>query len=111
MPPMLSSHAVSATLYRLADWFKPDGERPAKVSGLAHKSAPVAIFPLLRASSPSAVLLRTTRPSQIRRPLRVVRVVDADQTRSNMGRIVISGCIADVCAELDRMLQKESAAA
>jgi hypothetical protein len=40
-----------------------------------------------------------------------VRVVDADQTRSNIGRIVISGCMADVCAELDRMVQRESAAA
>jgi hypothetical protein len=38
-------------------------------------------------------------------------VVDADSAHSNMGRIVISGCMADVCAELDRMVQKESAAA
>ena len=55
--------------------------------------------------------LRGSRTNQNRRPLRVVRVVDADQTRSNIGRIVISGCMADVCAELDRMVQRESAAA
>ena len=111
MLPMLSSHAVSATLYRLADWFKPEGERPAKVSGSAHKSAPVAIFPLVRAANPALAHMRATRANQIRRPLRVVRVVDADQAHSNMGRIVISGCMADVCAELDRMVQKESATA
>jgi hypothetical protein len=107
---MLSSQTVSATLYRLADWFKPEGERPAKSVRPAHQSAPAAIFPLVRASNPAINHLRGSRPSQSR-PLRVVRVVDADQTRSNIGRIVISGCMADVCAELDRMVQKESAAA
>ncbi len=105
MLPMLSSQTVSATLYRLADWFKPEGERPAQ------KSAPAAIFPLVRTSSSAVAIARTARPSQTRRPLRVVRVVDADQTRKNTGRIVISGCMADVCAELDRMVQRESAAA
>ena len=111
MLPMLSSQTVSATLYRLADWFKPEGERPAKSVRPAHQSASAAIFPLVRASNPAINHLRGSRPSQNRRPLRVVRVVDADQTRSNIGRIVISGCMADVCAELDRMVQKESAAA
>ncbi len=105
MLPMLASQAVSATLYRLADWFKPEGERPAQ------KSAPAAIFPLARASNPAMAPLRASRLGQNRRPLRVVRVVDADQTRKSTGRIVISGCMADVCAELDRMVQKESAAA
>jgi hypothetical protein len=33
------------------------------------------------------------------------RVLDAEQSRNNAGRIVISGCIADVCAELDRLAQ------
>lgn len=111
MLPMLSSQAVSATLYRLADWFKPEGERPAKSVRSAHPSAPAAIFPLVRASNPAMAPLRGSRTNQNRRPLRVVRVVDADQTRSNIGRIVISGCMADVCAELDRMVQRESAAA
>ncbi len=111
MLPMLSSQAVSATLYRLADWFKPEAERPAKGARAAHQSAPAAIYPLVRASSPAMTRVRGSRPSQSRRPLRIVRVVDADQTCSNIGRIVISGCMADVCAELDRMVQKESAAA
>ena len=111
MLPMLSSQAVSATLYRLADWFKPESERPAQSARSAHQSAPAAIYPLVRAPSPAITPARASRPSQSRRPLRVVRVVDADHTPSNIGRIVISGCMADVCAELDRMVQKESAAA
>ncbi|MFS2162806.1 hypothetical protein [Variovorax sp. Varisp62] len=42
------------------------------------------------------------------RPLRVVRVVDGmGQQRSN--RVVISGRMADVCAELDRLAALETA--
>lgn len=111
MLPMLSSHAVSATLYRLADWFKPEGERPAKSTSPTPKHGPAAIYPLIRTQSLGIAQARAPRPHMNGRPLRVVRVVDSDQSRSNVGRIVISGCMADVCAELDRMVQRESAAA
>lgn len=43
------------------------------------------------------------------RPLRVVRKIDAQQ--AGMGsRIIISGRMADVCAELDRLAALEAAA-
>jgi len=42
-------------------------------------------------------------------PLRVLRVVDKDQPRSSTGRMVISGRMADVCAELDRLAAREAA--
>ena len=45
-----------------------------------------------------------------RRPLRVVRVVDSQAARG-AGRMVISGRMADVCAELDRLAALEAAAA
>ncbi len=45
-----------------------------------------------------------TRP----RPLRVVRVPDGVQGSDAVGRMVISGCMADVCAELDRLAAKEN---
>jgi hypothetical protein len=45
----------------------------------------------------------------MKRPLRVVRVVEAGQSRSSVGRIVISGRMADVCAELDRLAACEAA--
>ena len=41
--------------------------------------------------------------------LRVVRVCDAQQP-GDMGRLVISGRMADVCAELDRLAAREAAA-
>ncbi|WBY02126.1 hypothetical protein PE066_00890 [Ramlibacter tataouinensis] len=46
-----------------------------------------------------------------RRPLRVLRVVDAALGPRTAGRLVISGRMADVCAELDRLVALESAAA
>jgi hypothetical protein len=45
------------------------------------------------------------------RPLRVLRVVDAAHGPSTAGRMVISGRMADVCAELDRLAALEAAAA
>lgn len=38
-----------------------------------------------------------------RRPLRVVRILEAGQSPAQVGRMVISGRMADVCAELDRL--------
>lgn len=46
---------------------------------------------------------------QVRRPLRVVRVVESGQPRAHVGRMVISGRMADVCAELDRLAAREAA--
>lgn len=43
------------------------------------------------------------------RPLRVVRRVDARQPGLHPSRIVISGRLADVCAELDRLAALEAA--
>jgi hypothetical protein len=45
----------------------------------------------------------------IKKPLRVVRIVEPGQSRSSVGRIVISGRMADVCAELDRLAACEAA--
>jgi len=44
-----------------------------------------------------------------RRPLRVVRIMEAGQAPSQVGRMVISGRMADVCAELDRLAACEAA--
>ncbi|WP_137895532.1 hypothetical protein [Ramlibacter sp. 2FC] len=44
-------------------------------------------------------------------PLRVVRVAEAGYRPGCAGRMVISGRMADVCAELDRLAARESALA
>ncbi|MFL6692739.1 MAG: hypothetical protein ACJ8GO_07240 [Ramlibacter sp.] len=45
------------------------------------------------------------------RPLRVLRVVDTGHASTTAGRMVISGRMADVCAELERLAALETAAA
>jgi len=111
MRNLLSSPSVSATLYRLADWLRPPVEQPQFEPPLQRKPGDVVMFPVARSEN-SAL---GPQPEQMkfsgRRPLRIVRVLDAGPLRSSAGRIVISGCIADVCAELDRLAQKESALA
>jgi len=47
--------------------------------------------------------------ASVLQPLRVIRVVEAGQARSSSGRMVISGRMADVCAELDRLVAREAA--
>ena len=40
--------------------------------------------------------------------VRVVRVLEAGQARNKVGRMSISGRMADVCAELDRLAARET---
>jgi hypothetical protein len=47
--------------------------------------------------------------STTKRPLRVVRVLESDHSPANVGRMTISGRMADVCAELDRLADGEIA--
>ena len=50
-----------------------------------------------------------TTPARVAsRPLRVIRVPDQGESSSNqVGRLLISGRMADVCAELDRLVANE----
>ncbi len=58
------------------------------------------------ARSPLALPVCSLRAAT-QRPLRVLRVVDGTQGSRNFGRMVISGRMADVCAELDRLAAME----
>ncbi len=42
------------------------------------------------------------------KPLRVVRILEAGQAPAQVGRLRISGRMADVCAELDRLAAREA---
>lgn len=53
---------------------------------------------------------RRAGPRVASRPLRVVRVVEGAATSPGAGRMVISGRMADVCAELERLAALEAAA-
>jgi hypothetical protein len=57
----------------------------------------------------SAGAVTSRQLAQKAMPLRVLRVVESDMPRTSTGRLVISGRMADVCAELDRLVEREAA--
>ena len=52
---------------------------------------------------------RNSTQATTHKPLRIVRILDADHAPANVGRMLISGRMADVCAELDRLAAREAA--
>jgi hypothetical protein len=88
---LLSLGSLLAPLQSLRSWFA-----PATRAQTAPRHPPAAVHVTPRAC--------------VRKPLRVVRVVEARQGTSGAGRMVISGRMADVCAELDRLAALEAAA-
>jgi hypothetical protein len=74
----------------------------------------IALFGAYRLLNPLNNVVRSFMPAQAlqsaRRPvpLRVARVMEAQHNRKNAGRMVISGRMADVCAELDRLAELEN---
>ena len=54
--------------------------------------------------------IQTVRRASAPRRLKVVREFEPGVSPSCAGRMVISGRMADVCAELDRMAQREASA-
>ncbi|MBI5279153.1 MAG: hypothetical protein HY854_22160 [Burkholderiales bacterium] len=87
----LPAHAFFAPLQSLAAWLL---DRPAR------NDAAGVPAPAVRAAS-------VVRPAV--RPLRVVRVFDGPRAAPCAGRMVISGRMADVCAELERLAAIEAA--
>jgi hypothetical protein len=86
---------------------------------LGHRPRHTQALPQTRQAPQHAQSLRTwsarasslPRPCEkVRRPLRVVRVVDTSATTTSAGRMFMSGRMADVCAELDRLAALEAAA-
>ena len=110
---VFQSPTIRTPLKALWNWLT-DAHAPIQVSrvGIRHTS------PLVEAQSPRAVTLRTHlitgQPNlpvvnrAAHRPLRTVRVMEADQTPGQVGRMVMSGRMADVCAELDRLAACEA---
>ncbi len=57
----------------------------------------------------TGIELPSTRPAGAPKPLRIVRILEAGQAPAQVGRMLISGRMADVCAELDRLAAHEAA--
>lgn len=67
--------------------------------------APAGAEPLCSATAQIAKVHAGTRHGQARRAVRVLRTAAPG---TDAGRLVISGRMADVCAELDRMAAREA---
>ena len=82
------------------------------LSGLAaaFRRLLAALAPHTEASPAAPTRVLPARPvhGQPLKPLRVVRVLEPSAPRSTAGRMVISGRLADVCAELDRLAALEA---
>ena len=87
-----------------ASWVQPVGLTPAR-TGQENRNAPEFIAD--RALSTGARGQKNVNSST--RPLRIVRVLESGQGHGSGGRMVISGRMADVCAELDRLAAREAA--
>ena len=97
---------MGITLFTFSGLLAPLQQFAAWLAGAA-APPPVAQPRLARiAPAPSS---RLAAPSRChRRPLRVVRVVEGCHAPAGAGRMVISGRMADVCAELDRLAALEA---
>jgi hypothetical protein len=83
----------------------------AFVHWLAGGAVPTPAQPTREPARPQQPARVTRRPMSVPRPpkaLRVVRVMEPYAARSTAGRMVISGRLADVCAELDRLAALEA---
>ena len=106
---MLTATRVFAPMQGLFNWLMPPPEPvafslrvpPAPCTLAQRRALPVPIAPECAAAAHHA-------RHNPQRPLRVVRVVDAGHVPCNAGRMVISGRMADVCAELDRLAACEA---
>ena len=81
------------------------------VQRMAAPARPTALPPTTApAHSPWTANAPVRRAAAPRRPsgLRVLRVCDAHDAPHHTGRMVISGRMADVCAELDRLAAREA---
>lgn len=101
---------LTAPLHRLSGWLA-SAATPQAASIGTPRGAYRADAPFLGANNP--ILTRPDTPKcpkmASRQTLRIERIVESGQRANQAGRMVISGRMADVCAELDRLVAREAA--
>ncbi len=104
-PDALGGCAADGNLARDGHAFAKEfvnGQLSGPLSGLS--GGPVGSARPLRKITP-----RASAPAPVPVPVRMIRLREAGQARASVGRMVISGRMADVCAELDRLAACEAA--
>jgi hypothetical protein len=104
-----------APVHALAAWFVPAQDRSGRFSApaRAQRASGQLALPFSSGAAPaprdSAQANKAAPKGGTPSRLRIVREFDANVSPACAGRMVISGRMADVCAELDRMAQREAA--
>jgi len=96
-----------AKMLTLSDLFSPLHTLASRWMPARHGHSKSMRYVAVRPSRPADTLHFGSNTSRVMKPLRVVRSVDA-QTPHASGRLVISGRMDDVCAELARLAELES---
>jgi hypothetical protein len=95
-----------APLRHLLQWLLPCADVGNSVQTA---TSPNRNFAPVLVASRAITARATARFEPKNKPLRIVRVIETGQPRAAVGRMVISGRMADVCAELDRLAACEAA--
>ena len=98
---------LAAPLQSLATWFVPRQSAAGSRRGASNPRQMVLPFNA-EAAMPGCPAERVNTPPFVPSRLRVVREFDSAVGPACAGRMVISGRMADVCAELERMSQSEA---
>ena len=100
---------VLAPLQGLWRRFRPAAQGRPTDSGMGRHACDVAIYSIANNTCYTGVEPKKHSDISVRRSLRIVRILEAGQAPAHAGRMVISGRMADVCAELDRLAAREAA--
>jgi hypothetical protein len=104
----IASLTVPAALAPLHSFFRwlgvPQQRSPARYSAPAMPTGRVVAPPAFLRQRVAFKPLAACRTLPV---VRVIRMLESGQSRSSVGRMVISGRMADVCAELDRLVSRE----
>jgi hypothetical protein len=101
---LMLQRSISAAFRKMYDGFATQTHSPAvPVRGDLYCRATIAKAPVATAWRPET---KRCQPQKAK-PLRVLRYVEGGLPRASVGRMVMSGSMADVCAELDRLAAQE----
>jgi hypothetical protein len=101
---------LTAPLHRLSSWLANTATPQAAAIGTP-RGTYRADAPFLGVTNPILTMpAASNNPKTASQPtLRIERIVETGQRANQAGRMVISGRMADVCAELDRLVAREAA--
>ena len=107
---LFAAPSVLASVQGLWRWFTTTASQDtALLVDNDHHSSEVNVNFVTNNSHCGAVDQCPTGTLSLGKPVRIIRVLEASQAPAHAGRMVMSGRMADVCAELDRLAARETA--